>query len=103
MGDEKFNIPAEFVANDRAVHVANANYPGRSHEDGEWKLSYEEEFAWTMHDTELIVEWAKRNLEWNDVRKKAVRVSDFIPNQNYNRLWNTARFKIIDVDDGTIS
>ena len=37
---------------------------------------YQEEFEFTMNDEDELIDWAQNNMNWDEVKQQAVKVSD---------------------------
>lgn len=67
----KWDIPADFVANARAKYYADKE--GNSET---WNKIYNEEYEYTMGDNYELTDWLACNMNWDDVKDVAKKISE---------------------------
>lgn len=89
---EMFDVPAEFIARNRAEYYVEVAV--RADEDIDAKKLLQEEIDWALEDEYEIADWASNNMDWSDVREVARRVhqTDF----NYENEWCNIDHEIIE-------
>lgn len=76
-----WGVPAEIVAHNRADHYR---------EDG-----YQEEFDYTLNDRHELIDWAANNMNWEDVSKYAVKMSEPEP-PDFQESWMNGEKEVVD-------
>jgi hypothetical protein len=61
---QKYDVPAYLIAENRAKYYAN--------KEGQDK--YEEEYNYCLNDDYELKDWAANNMNWEDVKDKAIKV-----------------------------
>jgi hypothetical protein len=73
-----FLVPAKVIAEHRAKHYA----------DGDPDTTYEAEFEYTMTDEYQLRDWAGNNMDWDDVKARAVlQPKPPLPKNYYTGEW----------------
>src|SRR5687768_7425058 len=68
--NSQWDVPARLIAEDRAGYYAKARSKGGSPLD----QTYEGELAYALGDAETLIDWAANDMDWDDVRERAVQV-----------------------------
>lgn len=98
MGDgSKWDVPAEVVATSWATYWANKAYPPAFNTKARWDEQFEREFSYASSDTQDILDWAVRNMDWNDVARHAVRVNPSRP-ADYQEGWVNGEKEVVEVE-----
>jgi len=94
----KWDVPASIIAEERAVYFAN-NDVGHclitSPKYKDWLSVYEQEYWYTMNDFLYLEDWATNNMNWSDVRSKAVKVEKPRP-IDYQEGWLNGSKKVVE-------
>ena len=75
---DQFKIPAKVIADSRATYYANkeeGDQTGTMHPTEEWSKLYREEFDITEEDDYELTDWLWNNMDWKDVEKRVIRVT----------------------------
>ena len=68
----KWDIPADFVAKARAKYYADKE----GTDSKSWNKVYKEEYEYTMEDSFELTDWLNCNMNWNDVKDIAKKISE---------------------------
>lgn len=81
-------VPASVIAEDKARYYSSKPEP---------EFPYEEELKMALEDDAELVDWAKNNLDWNDVRVHAVCIepAPSPDDEDWQEAWLTAEFEVI--------
>jgi hypothetical protein len=87
----QWDIPAEIVADDRAKYYAKIDTD----------TTYKEEYEYTLSDDSEIFDWAANNMNWDDVKDHAVKVSEYhMTAADFQEGWVNGEKEIIEKGDG---
>lgn len=90
-----FDIPVHIIAHHRAKYYAE-----KEDTESAKALIYTEEYETTIKYKEVLIDWAENNMDWYDVRDKAI----LITRENkidYNKEWiNTKKEIVKDEENG---
>lgn len=78
---DKFDVPAEIIAKNRANHYANEPLYGGDTYDSVFK----EEFDYTMKYHHELTDWLFNNMDWKDVKNVSTKVES-VP-FDYDKNW----------------
>lgn len=94
---ETWIIPAEIIAKSRAEYFSSLDYHRGDVESKE--KAYKEEFDATMNDLDLLEDWARNNMNWDDVRSEAKLRTDVPEYFDYENAWvNPESVDLLDLD-----
>ena len=79
---ETWVLPVAIIAENRARYYANTSEFG-----GDFKKSLEDTIALFESDNDEIEDWAKNNIEWDEVKAHAVKTSIRNP-IDYDHEWS---------------
>lgn len=84
---ESYDIPATVVAHERATYYANHDEGKEMDEKGDnpaWTKVYNDERKFTLEDDYELIDWAKNNMNWEDVEEYAV-IAPLDPDKGINK------------------
>ena len=86
----RWDVPARFIAEDRARYYANLDIKRGDATDFDQAFASEVEHALDRHSTYEIEDWASNNMDWADVKDVAVQTVPPPPptEVNYQAGWN---------------
>ncbi len=77
--DRMYDIPAEYIARQRAeYYVGNDITRGETKEENR-ESAIQHEIDYALSDGYEVYDWAANNMNWEDVKDKAVFVDVFLP------------------------
>jgi len=79
----RWAIPAILIAKHRAEHYRD-----------ESETAYAEEVEYAMSAGYEITDWAANNMDWEDVRRHAIRLKTSPSEVNYHRDWISASMSV---------
>lgn len=88
-----FEIPASFIATDRARYYANIDH---IHKEGEnWLKTFETEVDYALEDDFELLDWANNDMNWEDVQREAEEVDSVAIDEEAE--WPNARKSVVEV------
>jgi len=96
---EKWAIPAEFIARNRAVYLA-VEIDGLIPETTEYNTEVKEEIEYTLSDDYEIVDWARGNMNWSDLKGAARKIATVEKKLDYESEWMSTEDDDLSVEDG---
>lgn len=89
-----WKIPVQIIAESRAKYFAKTDS-----EDGEGEYDdiFNDELKYTLEDDTEIIDWAKNNMYWDDVKDFAIFEKQEKP--NYSKEWINCDSEIIEIEE----
>lgn len=85
----KWDVAATVVADNRAEYYADKEGGGLD--------QYNEEFKYAMENDDELIDWATGNMDWDDVRKLAKRVTT-AAELDFNAEWINGDKEVVDIE-----
>ena len=80
------------IADDRATYYADRDCGKLDNKNTiEWKKVYQEEYKITLEDEEELLDWARNNTDWDDVKDVAEKAEGKPINKS--KEWTNAEMK----------
>jgi len=89
----RWAVPAHVIAHNRADYYATGAYGGEPGSDGYNKV-YQEEFVYTIGDHGELTEWAANQMNWDDVKDRALRCVINPKPADYQEGWMNGEKRI---------
>lgn len=86
---ERYGVPARIVAEDRASYYVQCDSPDDEEKRGKKR---QQELDETLENPAELIEWARTNMEWDDLRHHAERLDS--AERDLGDLWMDADFNV---------
>ena len=96
---EKWAIPAEFIARNRALCLA-VEIDGLTPGTAEYNAEVKEEIEYALSDDYEIIDWARGNMNWSDLKGAAKKIATVEKQLDYESEWISTDNDDLSVEDG---
>ena len=86
--NQLYDIPASVIAKNRATYYSTKDHCSNG-DDTQYQL-FQIELSYALSDDDVLLEWASNDMNWEDVKRAAVWVSELTVTPSYDREWSNA-------------